>query len=119
MPDVGAAAGLGDGQRTDQLTGQRRANELLDQPLVAGSDHVRHRDAAGEQGGEHATGYAGLMQLFADDHRVGAVATTAADLFGEVRAQQARFSCGAVQFAWQQTAAFPLVDVRQDLPFGE
>ena len=35
-------------------------------------------------------GHAGLMQLLADDHRVGAVAATAADRFGQARAQQAR-----------------------------
>ena len=57
--------------------------------------------------------------LLADDHRVGAVAATAADLLGEVRAQQARLSCGAVQFARELAGAFPLVDVRQDLAFGE
>src|SRR5271166_2302450 len=61
VADVGAAAGLGDGQCADQLTGQRRADELVDQPGIAGRDHVRHRDAAGEQRREHAAGHAGLM----------------------------------------------------------
>ena len=66
VPDVGAAAGFGDGQRADQLAGQRRADERVDQPRIAGRDHVRHRDAAGEQRREHAAGHAGLMQLLAD-----------------------------------------------------
>ena len=59
------------------------------------------------------------MQFFADHHSVGAVATTATDRLGEVRAQQARLPGTAVQLARQVTAAFPLVDVGQYLPFGK
>ena len=119
MPDVGTAAGLGDGQRADLLAGQRRPDERVDQPLVARGDHVRHRDAAGEQRGEDAAGRAGLVQLLADDHRVGAVAATAADRFGEARAQQAGRPGAPVQVARQVAGALPLVDVGQDLAFGE
>ena len=61
---------------------------VLDQPLIARGDHVRHRDAAGEQRREDAAGCAGLMQLLADDHRVGAVPATTPDRFGKAGAQQ-------------------------------
>jgi hypothetical protein len=85
VPDIGAAAGLGDGQRADQLAGQCRADELVDQSCIAGCDHVRHRDAAGQQRREDAAGDTGLVQLFADDHSIRAISATATDRFGEVR----------------------------------
>jgi len=56
VSDIRAPAGLGDGQCADLLPGQRGADELLDQPVVTRGDHVRHRDTAGEQGGEHPAG---------------------------------------------------------------
>ena len=105
VPDVGAAAGFGDGQRSDLLAGQCRPHERVDQLLVAGGDHVRHRDATGEQRRENPTGSAGLVQLLADDHRVGAVAAAAADRLGEVRAQQARLpAAGAGRAAGRRCA---------------
>ena len=119
MADIGAPAGLGNSQRADQLAGQRRADERVDQPRIAGRDHVRHRDAAGEQRCEHAARDTGPVQLFADHHRVGAVAAPAADLLREVRPEQSGGACAPVQFARQLTDPFPLVDVRQDLPLGE
>ncbi len=79
VPDVGAAAGLGDRQRADLLAAQRGPHVGVDQPLVTGGDHVRHRDAAGEQRREHAARRPGVVHLLADDHRVGAVAAAAAD----------------------------------------
>ena len=119
MPDVGAAAGFGDGQAADLLAAQGGPHPAVDLPLVAGGDHVRHRDAAGEQRGEHPAGRPGVMHLLADDHGVGAVAAAAADRLGEARAEQPGLAGLAVQFAGQFAAALPLVEVRQDVAFGE
>ena len=80
---------------------------------------MRHRDAAGEQRGEHSAGRARVMHLLADDHRVGAVAAPAADGFGQARAEQPGVAGLAVQVARQFADAFPLVDVRQHFTFGE
>ena len=59
------------------------------------------------------------MQFLAHDNGVGPVAATAADGFREAGAQQAGVGRFAVQVARQFPGAFPLVDVRQDLAFGE
>ena len=64
-------------------------------------------------------GDAGVVHLLADDHRVGAVAAAAADRLGEARAEQPGLAGLAVQLARQLAGALPLVDVRQDLAFGE
>ena len=80
---------------------------------------MRHRDAAGEQRREHAARGAGLVHLLADDHRVGAVAASAADSLGNARAEQARLARLAMQLAGEVAGALPLVDVRQDLAFDE
>lgn len=119
VADVGTAAGLGDGQRTDFVAGQCRPDERVDEPLIARGDHVRHRDAAGEQRREHAARGPGLMRLLTDDHRVSAIAAPAADRFGEAGAQQPGGPGAAMQVARQFAAALPLVDVGQNFAFGE
>ena len=111
MPDVRTSAGFGDRQRADLLAAQGRPHVGVDESLVPGRDHVRHRDAAGEQRGEHSAGSAGLVHLLADDHRVGAVTAVTADRLGETGAEQSRHGGFAVQVAGQLADAFPLVDV--------
>ena len=64
-------------------------------------------------------GAPGLVQFLADDHGVGRVAAVAADLLGEADAEQAGLGGCAVQVARQFAGPLPLVDVRQDLAFGE
>lgn len=119
VPDIGATAGLGDGQRADQVALQGGSHVGVDQPLVARGDHVRHRDPAGEQGGEHAAGGAGLVHLLADDDGVGAVATPTTHRFGHAGAEQSRGAGLEVQIARQLTVAFPRRGVGQDFAFGE
>ena len=80
---------------------------------------MRHRDTASEQGREDASRCPGLMHLFADEDRVGAVAATAADRFGKARAEQPGRSGAPVQVTRQVAGALPFVDVGQDLAFGE
>ena len=119
MPHVGASAGFGDRQRTDQLAGQGGADELLDQPLVTAGDHVWHGDADGEQRGEHPAGGPGLMQFLADDGGVGRVATFAADLLGKSDPEQTGLACPEAEISGQFADALPLADMGQDLAFGE
>ncbi len=78
-----------------------------------------YRDAAGEQRREHAARGPGVVHLLADDHRVGAVAAATADGLGQPGTQQSGLAGLAVQIAGQLTAALPLVDMGQDLAFGE
>jgi hypothetical protein len=59
------------------------------------------------------------MHFFTDDHRVGAVAATTADRFGQAGAEQPGLACLAVKVARQVATALPLVDMRYDLTFGE
>ena len=80
---------------------------------------MRNRDAAGEQRRENPSRRAGLMHLLADDHRVGAVAATTADRLGKARTQQPGLAGAPVQVAGQVAGALPLVDIGQDLAFGE
>ncbi|SKU26252.1 Uncharacterised protein [Mycobacteroides abscessus subsp. abscessus] len=119
MADIGPAAGLGDGKRADQFTGQGWLHVIVDEPLIAGGDHVRGGDPTGEQGGEHTTGHARVVQFLAHDHRVDGIATSAADRFGRAGPEQAQIACLAVQFAREQPLTFPFGDIRQDLALGE
>ena len=61
VPHVRASAGFGNRQRADQFATQGGPDERVDQPLVTAGDHVRHRDADGEQRGEHPAGRSGLV----------------------------------------------------------
>ena len=88
MADVGTAGGFGDRQRADQFAAQGGLDELLYQPVIAGRDHVGHRDSHGEQGGEHPAGGTGLMQFLTDDRGVRRVATVAADRLVKAHAEQ-------------------------------
>ncbi len=119
MPDVGAAAGFGDGQRADLLPGQGGPHVRGDQPFVAGCDHVRYGDTAGEQGRIHPARGAGLVHLLADDDGVGAVTAATTDRLGKAGAQQPGGPGEPVQAAGQLADPFPLVDVRQDLALGK
>src|SRR5699024_8418654 len=78
MPHVGAAARLGDGQGADHLAGQRGRDPTLDLVGPPGPGQVGNGDAAGEQGGEHATGDARLVEGLAHDQGVDLVASAAA-----------------------------------------
>src|ERR1700693_3025161 len=119
VPDVGAAVGFGDRQCADLLPAQRGSHELVDQSGVAGGDHVRYRDATGEQRREHAAGASGVVHLFADDHRVDAASAAAADGLGQAGAEKPGVAGAAVQVAGQLADPLPLVDVRQHLAFRE
>ncbi len=119
VPDVRTAAGFGDRQAADQLTAQRGPHVGVDQPLVAGRDHVRHRDAAREQRCPNPARGTGVVHFLADDHRVGAVAAATADRLGQAGAEQTGLTGLAVKLARQVADALPLVDVRQHFAFGE
>jgi len=119
VPDIGTPARFGDRQRADQLAGQGRLDEFLDQPRITGRDHVRNRDTDGEQRCEHPTWDARLVQFLADDRDVGRIAALAADRFGEAHAEQSGRCCLAGQLAGEFPDPLPLLYVRQDLPFGE
>ena len=80
---------------------------------------MRDGDATREQRREHATGDARLVQLLADDDRVGAVATLASDRFGQACAEQPCLARLQMQFTRNVTGTLPLVDVRENLAFGE
>ena len=80
---------------------------------------MRHRNSGREQRRENASGRARFVDLLADRQRVGRVAATAADGFGQVCAEQARGARLVVQVARQFAGTLPLAGVRQDLAFGE
>ena len=80
---------------------------------------MRNGDADGEQGGEHPAGRAGLVQFLADDRDVSGVAALAADVLGEPDAEQSGRGGPPAEVTGQLAGPFPLVDVRQNLPFGE
>ena len=120
MPrDVGAAAGLGDGERADRVAGQRRPDEPVDEVGVAAGGDVGQRDAGGEQPGHQAARRAGVEHRLLQHDAVEQVAATAADLLGERDAEQAVVTGRAVQRARDLAGVLPLLQVRRDLAADE
>src|SRR5690606_27888996 len=113
--DVGAAAGLGDRERTDRATLERGTREPLDQVGVARRDDVRGGDAVAEQRRDQARRTTGEDDLLEDREHVEGGAARAAVLLCDRGAEQARVGGLAMQFARDLAGALPLVQVGDDL----
>src|SRR3954449_4606040 len=117
--DIAAGVRLGDGERPDQLTGERGLGVAVDQVAVTARDQMRQRDAVREQRREQAARCPGVEQLLGDGRRVDGVAALATCVLGKRDAEQS--CCGGlgVQLARQFAGTLPLVEVRADLGLGE
>jgi hypothetical protein len=113
--DVGAAAGLGDRERADEVAGQRGAYERLDEVGVTARRDVRQRDPGGEEAGHQSAGRTGVEHRLLHRDRVEQVAATAADLLGEADADQPQLPGRAVQGARDLARVLPVLQVRHDL----
>src|SRR5215470_9931426 len=112
--DVGAALRFGDGQRTDQLAGQRWADEPLDQLAIPGTDQVRQRDPVREQCGHQPGRRAGRDERLGYDGAVDQVAALAADAGRDADREQSRRRSRLVQLARDEAVPLPLRQMRRD-----
>ena len=121
MPgDVGAAAGLGDRERADQLAGQRRADEAVDQVGVAARRDVRQRDPAGEErrpSGRSSAPASNIASCSAtESSRSPPLPPTSS---GKATPSRPSVAGGAVQRARDLAGVLPLLQVRRDLAADE
>ena len=117
--DVRAPVGLGDRQGRDRPALEDRPDEPLDLLAVAGGDHVRQRDAVGEQAGGQAPAGPGLDQLLGHHQAVDEVTAAAADLLGEAEAQQPGGGRALVQGPGDLAGPLPLVEPGQHVAGDE
>ena len=114
--DVRSAAGLGDGERSDQASCEGRPDVAVDELGGAVPRDVRQRDAVREQRRDDPARAAAEQDLLGDDRRVHRVASPSAELLGERDAEQAGVGEHGVQRAGQLAVALPLRHVGRHLP---
>ena len=119
VADIGTATGFGDGQRADLVPGESGLHPGVDQLRVARGRQVRHRDTAGEQGGEQSARTAGVVHLLGHHRGVDPATAGTTDRLRELDAEQAEVAGLPVQFARDLPGALPVVQIGQDLALGE
>ncbi len=114
--DVGAGARLGDAEGADLLAGDPWHQPALLLLLGAEVEDRRHRDrGVGVEAGGDAAGAAGARQLLDPDRVVQVGAALAAELLGELEAEEAELGAAGVELAGEFARRLPLVDVGGDL----